>query len=98
MRVHRGPPFGSRPVINPCMVFTWTEILPAAIRSLSPLHQEVVGHVMELPGKKQRSSAHARQALNLDRDGFKRELGCALAALRLYFRRYGITTAVDLEP
>ena len=49
VRVHRGPPPGSRPVINSCMVFTWTEILPAAIRSLPPLHQEIVGHVMELP-------------------------------------------------
>lgn len=79
------------------MIFTWTEILPAAIRSLPPVHQEIVGHVMELPNKKQRSSAHARQAWNLDSDGFKRELGCALAALRLYFRRYGITSAADLD-
>ena len=80
------------------MIFTWTEILPAAIRSLSPLHQEIVGHVMEVPGKKRRSSAPARQAWNLDRDGFNRELGFALAALRLYFRRNGITSAADLEP
>jgi hypothetical protein len=53
---------------------------------------------MELPGKHQRSSAHARRAWNLDRDGFNRELGCALADLRLYFRRYGITSAADLKP
>jgi hypothetical protein len=78
------------------MVFTWTEILPAAIRSLPPLNQEIVGHMMELPGKKQRNSAHARRAWDLDREGFNRELGCALAALRLYFRRCGITSAADL--
>jgi hypothetical protein len=29
------------------VLFTWTEILPAAIHSLSPLHQELVGHFME---------------------------------------------------
>jgi len=80
------------------MVFTWTEVLPAAIRSVSPLHQEIVGHIMELPGTKERSYAHARQAWNLDRDGLNRELGCALAALRRYLRRYGITSAADLEP
>jgi hypothetical protein len=80
------------------MILAWTEILAAAIRSLSPLHQEIVGHMMELPGKKHRSSAHARGAWNLDRDGFNREVGCALAALRLYFRRFGITSAADLEP
>ena len=80
------------------MVFTWTEVLPAAIRSLPPLHQEIVGHIMELPGKNQRSYAHARRAWNLDRNGFTRELGCALSALRLYFQRYGITSAADLEP
>jgi hypothetical protein len=79
------------------VIFTWTEILPAAIRSLSPLHQEIVGHVMEVPGKKRRSSAPARQAWNLDRDGFNRELGFALAALRLYLRRYGIASAADLD-
>jgi hypothetical protein len=80
------------------MVFTWTEVLPAAIRSLPPLHQEIVGHIMELPGKNQRSYAHARRAWNLDRDGFNRELGCALAALRQYLRGQGITSAADLEP
>ena len=80
------------------MILTWTEALPAAIRSLPPLHQEIVGHVMELPGKKERSSALARRAWNLDRDGFNQECGCALAALRLYFRRYGMTSAADLEP
>jgi hypothetical protein len=80
------------------VILTWTEILPAAIRSLSPLHQEIVEHVMETPGTKGRSSAHARQAWNLDRAALNRELGCALAALRLYFRRNGITSAADLEP
>jgi hypothetical protein len=80
------------------MVFAWTEILPAAIRSLPPLHQEIVRHVMEIPGTKGRSYAHARRTWNLDRNGFNLELGCALAALRLYFRRYGITSAADLEP
>jgi hypothetical protein len=80
------------------MVFTWTEVLPAAIRSLPPLHQQIVLHMMELPGKKQRSYAHARRAWNLDRDGFNRELGCAIAAVRLYLERYGITSAADLEP
>jgi hypothetical protein len=55
------------------MVFTGTEVLPAAIRSLPPLHQEIVGHIMEFP-----------------------EAGCALASLRLYFWRYGITSAADL--
>ena len=47
--VHRGPRPGSRPVIKSCMKFTWTEVLPASIRSLPPLHQDFVGHVMELP-------------------------------------------------
>jgi hypothetical protein len=40
---------GSRPVINSCVLFTWTEILPAAIRSLPPFHQQIVRHIMELP-------------------------------------------------
>ena len=80
------------------MVFTWTEVLPAAIRSLPPLHQQIVLHMMELPGEKQRSSAHARRAWNLDRDGFNRKLGCALATLRLYLGRYGITAVADSEP
>ena len=53
---------------------------------------------MEIPGTKGRSYAHARRTWNLDRGSFNRELGCALAALRLYFRRYGITSAADLEP
>jgi hypothetical protein len=56
------------------MVFTGTEVLPAAIRSVPPLHQEIVGHIMEFS-----------------------EAGCALAALRLYVRRYGITSAADLD-
>ena len=38
-----------------------------------------------------------RRTWNLDRASFNRELGCALAALRFYFRRNGITSAADLE-
>ena len=70
---HRGPPPGSRPVIKSCMVFTWTEVLPASIRSLPPLHRETVEYIMGCS-----------------------DAGYALAALRLYFWRYGITTAADL--
>ena len=63
----------SGPVINSCMVFTWTEVLPVAIRSLPPLHQQLLLHMMELP------------------------LNVPLPPC-VYFRRYGITTAADLEP
>src|ERR1035441_5141391 len=89
--VHRGPRPGSRPVIKSCMKFTWTEVLPASIRSLPPLHQETVAHVMEVPGKKHRSSAHARRASNLDRD----EAWSCAWSLRLCYGRYGINSAAD---
>jgi len=34
------------------MIFEWCQILPAAIESLPPLHQELVIYVMAIPGKK----------------------------------------------
>ena len=53
--------------VNLIMLFTtWDEILPTAIRSLTPLHQEIIGHLMTRPGRQRPSSAHAVRTWGLD--------------------------------
>ncbi|MCZ2152984.1 MAG: hypothetical protein LC114_03615 [Bryobacterales bacterium] len=79
------------------MIFTWDQILPSAVESLPPLHQEIVMYLMAQPGKKRLSYAHAMKTWGLDREQFDRELGNALGAMRRYLRRLGLRSACDLE-
>jgi hypothetical protein len=37
----------------------WDELLAAEIRTLTPLHQEIVAHLMNRPGKQRPSCADA---------------------------------------
>jgi len=80
------------------MLFTtWNETLPAAIKALPQLHQEIVLYFLSLPGKRRMSYAHAKQTWSLDRQQFDRELGLALVGIRQHLHRLGITRTNDLE-
>ena len=93
------PPSGfSRPDadINVVMLLDWHDILPAAIRSLTPLHQEIITHLMNRPGKQRPSCTYAAKNWGIDRDTFEVELQSAFLALRQYMKRYGLTGLSDL--
>lgn len=79
------------------MIFAWTDILPAAIESLPPLHREIVKYAVNQPGKRRLSNKHAYETWGLNRVDFNGELECAYGAIRLYLRRHGITAAADLD-
>ena len=80
------------------VLFTaWNQILPAAIETLPPLHQELVSYLLTLPGKRKMSYTHAKQTWNLDRQEFDAEMGNALAGIRQHLHRYGIRSADDLD-
>lgn len=72
-------------------------MLPAAIESLSPLHRDILMQMMNVPGKRRLSYAHASRTWGLNREQFDAEIGKAVYAIRLYLRRFGITSAADLE-
>jgi hypothetical protein len=84
----------SSALLNPIMIFTWDEILPAAIERLPPLHRELIRYVMLQPGRQRPSYTYANERWGLGREQFEAELGCAFAAIRQYLGRYGIMTAV----
>jgi hypothetical protein len=79
------------------MIFTWAEILPAAIERLPPLQRELVRYVIGQPGKRRPSSAYASERWGLTRAEFDVELAEAYASLRHHLRRYGLDSADDLE-
>lgn len=85
-------------MINLVMLFTaWDQVLPAAIETLPPLHQELVSYLLSLPGKRKPSYVQAKKVWSLDRQQFDLELGLALAGIRQHLRRFGIRSADDLE-
>jgi hypothetical protein len=80
------------------VIYDWSEILPGAIESLPPLHQELVLYVMAIPGKKRPSYTHAAKTWALGREQFDMELEFAFNAIRLYLKRFGLASMSDLEP
>src|ERR1035438_616399 len=47
--------------INHFMIFEWTEALPITLKDLNPFHQELIGYIANLPGKR-RPTLHPRLA------------------------------------
>lgn len=82
--------------LNLSMLTTWTEILPDAIRSLRPLHQEIILYIMNLPGHRKPTNVYAMKTWNLGREQFFHELGYALDEIRRYLGQHGITRPDDL--
>jgi hypothetical protein len=52
---------------------------------------------MNQPGKRRLSYKLAYETWSLNREEFDTELGYALAAIRQYLYRLGLTSAIDLE-
>jgi hypothetical protein len=79
------------------MIFTWAEILPAAIERLPPLQRELVRYVICQPGKRRPSYAYADERWGLTRAKFDVELAEAYGSVRRYLWQYGLDGADDLE-
>lgn len=79
------------------MIFDWSEALPGAVQSLQPRHRQVVEYTVSLPGRKRPSYRYAFERWGLSRGEFNVELQNAYSEMRLYLRRFGITSAADLE-
>jgi len=79
------------------MLFDWSDILPAAIASLSPLRKEIVMYILEQRGGGRPGYAHALRKWNLDRKQFDIEVQAAYSDIRHYLRRYGLGASSDLE-
>jgi hypothetical protein len=82
--------------INHHVITSWNQILPDAIRSLRPLHQEIVLYVMNLPGKRRPSGAYAAQVWRLSREDFFDELRYAFSEIQFYLELHGIKNSGDL--
>lgn len=78
------------------MIFTWNEILPAAIKRLPSLQREILIYVMSQPGKRRSSYAYANEKWGLIRAEFDVELGEAYGSMRRYLRQHGIDNPYDL--
>jgi len=79
------------------MIFDWSDILTAAIRTLPPLHQDILVRTMELPGKRKKLQyTEASRIWNLDRHEFDRQRESAFEAVRLYLIRHGVSALDDL--
>jgi hypothetical protein len=78
------------------VITTWNEILPIALCSLTPKHREMIGYMMNLPGRRKPSGLYAKEVWNLSRDQFFTELGYALDEIRRYLKRHGLTDPGDL--
>jgi hypothetical protein len=85
------------PVINPYMILTWNEVLPAAMRDLSPKQQEIVSYMTSLPGKQKPSPTYISETWNLTRDEFDAELAAALMTVKEGLKRRGIHRYADLD-
>lgn len=79
------------------MIFDWTEVLPTALKDLKPVHQEIIGYIANLQGKRRPTYTHAKKTWNLDRDEFTSELNSALLALRNALQRRVIHRLDDLD-
>jgi hypothetical protein len=79
------------------MILDWSQLLPSAVQALPPLHRDIVRCFMNQPGKRRLSYKLAYETWSLNREEFDTELGYALAAIRQYLYRLGLTSAIDLE-
>jgi hypothetical protein len=79
------------------MLFDWSEVLSAAIASLSPLRQEIVMYILGQRGGRRPSYSHALATWSLDRKQFDIELLAVYSDIRQYLRRYGLGSSSDLE-
>ncbi len=79
------------------MIFTWNEILPAAIERLPPIQRELVRYVMSQPGKQRPSYRYANERWGLAKQEFQVELAEAYGSMRRYLGQYGLDAAGDLE-
>ena len=85
-------------MINPFMIFEWSDLLAAAIHTLPQLHREIVLHTMQIPGKRTRwFYSEALKLWNLDRDEFDIQRRAAFEGVRIYVSRHGVTAPHDLE-
>jgi hypothetical protein len=83
--------------INVLVLFDWSDILPHAIGSLSPLHREIVTYILNRPGRRRPPYTHALREWNLDRDQLDAEMEAAYRGIRQFLRRQGISNSSDLE-
>ena len=79
------------------MILNWSEVLPAAIASLSPLRQEIVTYILEQRRGRRPSYSHALAAWSLDREQFDIELQAVYSDIRHHLGRYGLGASSDLE-
>lgn len=79
------------------MIFTWNQILPAAIRTLNPVHQEIVRYLIEKPSKQAATKMDILAKWNLSTNQFQNELNSAISEIRQHFARYDINGFGDLE-
>lgn len=84
-------------LINPFMLFEWTQVLPAAISDLTPLHREICGYLLTLAGKKRPSYSHAHRTWGLSKVAFDAELDSIATTLRRALERRGIRQFADLD-
>jgi hypothetical protein len=73
------------------VITTWNDILPDAIRSLTPLHQEIVLYIMNLPGRRKPSGVYATKTWNLSREQFFNEFEYTVNEIRRYLEQQGLS-------
>jgi hypothetical protein len=78
------------------VILNWSEVLPAAIASLSPLRQEIVMYILGQRGGRRPSYAHALAAWSIDRKQFDIEVQAVYSDIRHFLRRYGLDSSSDL--
>ena len=79
------------------MISNWEEVLPTALKDLNPFHQELIGYILSLPGKRRPNHCHAKRTWSLNKDQFNHELQSAFSALRDALKRRGIHQLADLD-
>jgi hypothetical protein len=72
-------------------------VLPIALKDLKPFHQELIGYVVNLQGKRRPTYTHARRTWGLDKNEFDLNLHAAFSAVRDSLKRRGIRQLADLE-
>jgi hypothetical protein len=75
----------------------WEEVLPTALKDLKPFHQEIIGYIANVPGKRRPTYTHAKKTWSLNKEQFNHELQSALSALHDSLKRRGVYRLADLD-
>jgi hypothetical protein len=85
-------------VINPFMLLSdWTELLPAVLLDLCPLHKEISSYLLSQTGKRRPTYCHALKTWGLAKRDFDHELATTMSALRNGLKRRGVHRFQDLD-